>query len=42
VRRNPLSSVRPSDSFFVRLLASLLLIRLGFFVLRLAARRAFR
>jgi hypothetical protein len=41
VRRNPLSSVRPSDSFFVRLLASLLLIRLGFFVLRLAARRAF-
>ena len=30
MRRNPLSSVRPSDSFFVRLLASLLLIRLGF------------
>jgi hypothetical protein len=39
VRRNSSFSMRPSDSLFVRLLASLLLFRVCVSVLRLAVRR---
>jgi hypothetical protein len=41
VRHNPSFSVKPTDSFPVRLLVSLLLFRVCVSVLRLAVRRAF-
>jgi len=41
VRHNPSFSVKPSDSFSVRLLVSLLLFRVCVSVLRLAVRRVF-
>jgi len=41
VRRNPSFGVKPSDSFFVRLLVSLLLFRVCVSALRLALRRIF-